>query len=87
MSSTTTTTTPATEPLLLSVDQVCELLGKIHKTHLYALHNAGRLPLPIRLGRRTLWRADELKKWTMAGCPDRKRWLIMQGSRNNDYKK
>lgn len=77
----TPTTTPATEPILLSIDQTCELLGGIHKTHIYHLINSGKIPLPIRLGRRTLWRADELRAWVAAGCPQRKQWLVMRGAR------
>jgi excisionase family DNA binding protein len=40
----------------------------------YALAAAGRLPKPVRLGRRTLWRVDELKAWIDAGCPPLHRW-------------
>lgn len=35
---------------------------------------AGRIPLPVRIGRATFWRADELRAWVMAGCPDRQTW-------------
>jgi predicted DNA-binding transcriptional regulator AlpA len=65
------------EPLLLDAKQTSALLG-IGRTHLYALHSSGRLPLPLRLGRRTLWRAEELKNWVLAGCPSRQKWLSMQ---------
>ncbi|MGQ9919136.1 MAG: helix-turn-helix transcriptional regulator [Bryobacteraceae bacterium] len=35
---------------------------------------AGRIPLPVRVGRSTFWRADELRAWVAAGCPDRETW-------------
>jgi predicted DNA-binding transcriptional regulator AlpA len=70
-----TATTP--DKLLLSAEETAMMIG-VHRTHIYALHNSGRLPLPVRLGRRTLWRAEELRDWTQAGCPDRRKWLAMQ---------
>ncbi len=45
------------------------------------LHAGGRVPLPVRLGRRVLWRTDELRAWTAAGCPPRARWEQMQEGR------
>ena len=72
------TATP--EKLLLNAAETAAMIG-VHRTHIYALHNSGRLPLPVRLGRRTLWRAEELRDWTRAGCPDRRKWLAMQESR------
>jgi excisionase family DNA binding protein len=71
-------TTP--EPLLVDAQGVAAMLG-IGRTHLYALNSSGRLPLPIRLGRRTLWRRDELTAWVAAGCPARDRWQTMKGAR------
>jgi excisionase family DNA binding protein len=72
--------TTTADKLLLSVDETAAMIG-VHKTHLYALHNSGKLPLPVRLGRRTLWRADELKAWVAAGCPNRKQWQAMEESK------
>jgi predicted DNA-binding transcriptional regulator AlpA len=39
---------------------------------------AGLIPRPIRIGRSTLWRADELRAWVAAGCPKRRDWESMQ---------
>ena len=39
---------------------------------------AGRIPQPIRIGRSTFWRVDELRAWVAAGCPRRKEWEMMQ---------
>ncbi len=62
-------------PLLLSAEDAADLLG-IGRSHFYALHSSGRLgPQPVRLGRRTLWRADELRAWCEEDCPPRVRWI------------
>ena len=62
------------ESLLLSAKEGAKLLG-ICSNHFYALHNCGRLgPLPIRLGRRTLWNRKELEAWIADGCPARRQW-------------
>ncbi len=65
------------EKLLLSDKEAAELLG-IGRTLLWGLHSAGKIPLPVRLGRRTLWNVEELRNWTAAGCPARDRWVLMQ---------
>jgi len=65
-------------PLLLSAVEAAELLG-IGRSHLYSLNASGWLPLPVRLGRRTLWRKDELSRWVSAGCPERQRWEAIRG--------
>jgi excisionase family DNA binding protein len=68
-----------TEKLLLSAAETAALLG-ISRSAFYSLLSSGRIgPLPVRLGRRTLWRAEELRAWTQAGCPARDRWLQLQG--------
>jgi len=61
------------EPLLLDARQAARALG-IGCTLFYSLQSRGQLPRPVRLGRRTLWRLDELRAWTTAGCPPRDRW-------------
>ena len=62
-------------PLLLDADQAALLLN-IGRSLFYSMHSAGTLgPLPVRLGRRTLWRREELKRWVAAGCPTRDQWV------------
>jgi len=39
---------------------------------------AGKVPMPVRIGRVPFWRVEELKAWIAAGCPDRVTWQIMQ---------
>ena len=68
------TLTISTQPLLLSAADAARILG-IGKRHFYGLHSSGKLgPLPISLGRRTLWRREELEAWVRAGCPARQEW-------------
>ena len=64
--------------LLLSAVEAAALLG-IGRTHFYGLHASGQVPLPVKLGRRTLWRKDELTAWVNAGCPARDKWLAQKG--------
>jgi predicted DNA-binding transcriptional regulator AlpA len=41
-------------------------------------HAAARIPRPVKLGGRTLWRTEELRRWVQAGCPDRKTWEALE---------
>ncbi len=61
------------EPLLLSAAEAAEAL-RISVRHFYKLHSSGRVPRPVRLGRATRWRAQELIDWLEAGAPARARW-------------
>lgn len=64
--------------LLLSAEEAARLLG-IARSHLYQLHSSGRLgPLPVKLGKRSLWNRKELEAWTDAGCPVREKWLLVK---------
>lgn len=69
------TDTPMTDPapLLLDAKAAAAMCG-VSRTTWWSLHAAGRIPVPVHLGRRTLWRAVELAAWTEAGCPPRHRW-------------
>ena len=67
--------TSQNEPLLIDAKQVASLLG-ISRTLFYTMHSSGQLgPMPVKLGRRSLWRPDELYKWVQAGCPPRDQWV------------
>ncbi len=39
---------------------------------------AGFVPAPIKVGRSTFWRVNELKEWIAAGCPKRDAWNTIQ---------
>ena len=63
-----------TAPSLLDAAAAATALG-VSRSQFWRLHSAGRLPMPVRLGQRCpRWRADELRAWTAAGCPDRETW-------------
>ncbi len=36
---------------------------------LYKLISLGRVPAPVKLGRRTLWPVENVKAWVAEGCP------------------
>lgn len=62
------------DSLLLSAKEAAKLIG-VGRSHFYALHSSGRLgPMPISLGRRTLWKREELENWVRASCPTREQW-------------
>lgn len=70
-----TTNSKQIEPLLLDAKQSADLIG-VSRAHLYSMHSSGRLgPMPVRLGRRTLWRRESLEKWCAMGCPAREKYL------------
>ena len=68
-------------PLLVDARAAARLCGGISVRTWWSLHASGRCPLPVRLGRRTLWRGAELAAWIEAGCPARDRWQTMKGGR------
>ena len=62
------------EALLLSTEDAAKLIG-VGRTHFYGMHSSGRLgPLPVRLGKRTLWNRAELEGWVISDCPPREKW-------------
>ena len=68
-----TTTATTIEPLLLNATEAARLCG-VGRTLWSEMHAAARVPVPIRFGRRVLWRREELEAWVRAGCPARHRW-------------
>jgi len=65
--------------LLLGAEQAASLLG-IGERFFWAMHSSGELgPLPIRLGKRTLWSRFELTEWVQARCPRREQWIESKG--------
>jgi predicted DNA-binding transcriptional regulator AlpA len=72
---------PGTPPsLVVGAAQAARLCG-IGRATWYSLQRAGRLPKPVRLGGRVLWRPDELRAWVDAGCPSLARWESMKRGR------
>ncbi len=65
------------QQLLLTAKQAARMCGKSLRTW-RTWDSAGRIPRPVRIGRSTLWRADELRAWVVAGCPQRGEWEARQ---------
>lgn len=60
--------------------QAARLCG-VSRAMWYSLRKAGRLPRPVRLGRRVLWRVEELREWMAAGCPPLACWDAIKKGR------
>ena len=63
--------------LLLTARQAATMCGKSLRTW-RSWDAAGWIPRPVRIGRSTLWRADELREWVAVGCPRREQWEARQ---------
>lgn len=59
--------------LLVTAKQAAAMCGKSLRTW-RTWDAAGWIPRPVRIGRSTLWRVDELRDWIAAGCPRRDEW-------------
>lgn len=46
------------------------------------MDSAGKLPMPLRVGGRVLWRVAEIRAWLAAGAPDRETWAALRAARN-----
>lgn len=66
-------------PLLLKPAKAARLIG-VSRTVFYRLHNSGAIPLPVKVGRVTYWRAGELRDWVNAGTPPRVVWQARRGA-------
>ncbi len=67
----------AAEPRLIDANGAALLCG-VSVRFWHQLDSAGRVPKPMRLGRRCLWSLEELDRWIAAGCPERGKWALMQ---------
>lgn len=67
-------------PRLIDAAAAARLCG-VSKSGWWAFHASGRCPLPVRLGRATRWRLDELTDWIGEGCPVRSKWTWRSGRR------
>jgi predicted DNA-binding transcriptional regulator AlpA len=64
---------PSDALLLLTAKRAAKVCGISLRTW-RTYDSAGRIPRPVRIGRRTLWRREELCNWVVAGCPRRDEW-------------
>jgi predicted DNA-binding transcriptional regulator AlpA len=60
-------------PLLVTARTAALICSKSLRTW-RTWDSLGRIPRPVRIGRSTLWRVDELRAWIAAGCPRRSEW-------------
>ena len=79
---------PAADPpnaaaLLLSADDSATLCG-VSEASWWRYHSAGKVPAPVKLGGRTLWRRPDLELWIDLGCPDRAVFDVEQKARNGN---
>lgn len=59
--------------LLISAAETAMRLS-VSKATLHKLVAVGAVPKPMHLGRRALWRVEELEEWVRDGCPPVERW-------------
>ena len=66
--------TPTDElPLVVDARRLAKLLDAGVRT-VRTWDAAGKLPSPIRLGGKVVWRVDEIRDWLAAGAPRRAEW-------------
>jgi predicted DNA-binding transcriptional regulator AlpA len=65
------------DPMLVTARQAAVICGKSLRTW-RTWDSGGLIPRPVRIGRSTLWRLEELKKWIAASCPRRADWETRQ---------
>jgi excisionase family DNA binding protein len=62
------------EPLLLTVDQVAELI-QCSTPHVYRMEKRGEIPRAVRLGASVRWPRRVIEDWIAAGCPKNAAWF------------
>lgn len=77
----TNSTPEKIQPALLDITQVCQLLN-MSRAEFYRLDQSGKFaPLSTGLCRKRLYVREEIENWIRAGCPHRKQWQSMRGSK------
>lgn len=56
--------------LLVDATAAARMLG-ICRRYFLQLNDMGRVPAPIRFGKRKLWSVQGLQQWAEKGCPNR----------------
>lgn len=67
-------------PLVVAASRLAPLLDASIRT-VRTWDAAGKLPAPIRIGGRVVWRLDEIRDWLNAGAPDRETWTALRAVR------
>jgi prophage regulatory protein len=73
-------TEPAGAPLVADARRLAVLLDVGLRT-VRTWDAAGKLPAPVRIGGRVVWRLDEVRAWLDAGAPDRETWAAIRATR------
>lgn len=60
-------------PLAFDAQALAKALN-VSVRHVETLLASGRLPRPLRLGRRRVWSADEIRQWLLHGAPPVDAW-------------
>ena len=67
------------QSIAISAKQLSRLLG-VSLRQVWRLNATGKLPRPIRIGGSVRWNRAEVIRWfSEAGCPDRQTWEAMEG--------
>jgi len=61
--------------ILLPTAVAAKLCGVSIRTW-YLWDQLGKIPTPVRIGRKLFWRRDELSAWFDASCPPREEWIF-----------
>jgi predicted DNA-binding transcriptional regulator AlpA len=69
----------ADAPLVVDAKRLAKWLGCGIRT-IRSWNSGGKLPKPIRLGGRVLWRTEEIRAWIGAGCPNRELWMRIKSA-------
>ena len=55
-------------PKLITAEELAKLMQVSERT-LWRLLSGHKLPEPVRIGRNTRWRLEEVTEWIERGCP------------------
>lgn len=64
--------------LLIDSVTLAAMLG-VAPQQVMTLRHAGRIPLPVHLGRSVRWVVHELREWVAAGQPKARIWIKARG--------
>lgn len=66
-------------PLLVDANGLSPLLSAGVRT-IRTWDQLGKIPEPVKLGGRVLWRVREIRRWIAAGCPPRDQWAAIKAA-------
>ena len=68
------------KPLVVDANGLAVLISAKLRT-VRAYDASGKIPSPVRIGGKVLWRVEEIKRWLAAGAPSREVWAAMCAAR------